>query len=198
MELKPCPFCGSEANITRIGNQHQSCIIECGNCGCKLENGETEEQCGKKWNTRPSHNFKPCLCPKSEAKTVKLITSQIWQCPTNVTKGQTMKPREIIQAIDEMLGGHYNLYKCEFGETSDPEDDICRKRLKEAREAIVLLTSGKVKEPHWPEKIITHSETHILLGTYHLTQEICSACDSYGYNKAIDACKQAWKDAQEK
>jgi ribosomal protein L37AE/L43A len=25
--------------------------------------------------------LKPCLCPKNEAKTVKRITSQIWQCP---------------------------------------------------------------------------------------------------------------------
>ena len=102
-----------------------------------------------------------------------------------------MKPSEIIQAIDEMLGGHYNLYKCEFGETSDPEDDICRKRLKEAREAIVMLTSGKVKEPQWPEEIncerlILYPETHNILD--------CKYCMR---NQAIKSCIKAWKDAQE-
>ena len=42
----------------------------------------------------------------------------------------------IKMAINEMLGGHYNLYKSNFGEQSNPEDDIVRKQLKEALEKI--------------------------------------------------------------
>ena len=36
------------------------------------------------------------------------------------------------EACQEMLGGHFNLYKSLFGERSNPEDDIVRKQLKAA------------------------------------------------------------------
>ena len=39
---------------------------------------------------------------------------------------------EVIVAIQDMLGGHYNLYKKYFGEKSNPEDDICSKQLRKA------------------------------------------------------------------
>lgn len=44
------------------------------------------------------------------------------------------KPSEMLDYIDEMLGGHFNLYKLHFGEDSDPEIDVCRKGLKKVRE----------------------------------------------------------------
>jgi len=50
-ELKPCPFCGGEAEIVQYGTPRYSTIIECQECGCKLENGETFNH-GNAWNRR--------------------------------------------------------------------------------------------------------------------------------------------------
>lgn len=52
-ELKPCPFCGSEAEIERRGHKGQSTIYACQDCGCRLETGE-EFNFGAAWNRRPS------------------------------------------------------------------------------------------------------------------------------------------------
>jgi hypothetical protein len=49
--LKPCPFCGGEAEIERYGNSRQSTIYACTECGCLLETGE-EFNHGARWNTR--------------------------------------------------------------------------------------------------------------------------------------------------
>ena len=51
-KLKPCPFCGGEAEFERTGTPRQSCIVTCTECGCRLESGETGELSGISWNTR--------------------------------------------------------------------------------------------------------------------------------------------------
>jgi len=50
-ELKPCPFCGGEAEITQYGDSRKSTQYECTDCGCRLETGE-EFNHGAAWNTR--------------------------------------------------------------------------------------------------------------------------------------------------
>lgn len=50
-DLKPCPFCGGEAEIERQGTARQSTIYNCTNCGCRLETGETW-QAPSQWNER--------------------------------------------------------------------------------------------------------------------------------------------------
>lgn len=54
MILKPCPFCGGEPEVERIGTPRQSCIIACTDCGCRLETNETGDRCGYHWNDRVS------------------------------------------------------------------------------------------------------------------------------------------------
>ena len=50
-DLKPCPFCGSdEISIVRTGTSRQSSIVECQNCGCRLEANELRT--GSAWNGR--------------------------------------------------------------------------------------------------------------------------------------------------
>lgn len=51
-ELKPCPFCGGEPEIERMGTPRVSMIITCTDCGASVESGEEwiSEHC--KWNTR--------------------------------------------------------------------------------------------------------------------------------------------------
>lgn len=59
-ELKPCPFCGGEAELERSGEGvfetwYVTCII------CGASNWEnTEAEAVKTWNTRA---YRPC-CPK--------------------------------------------------------------------------------------------------------------------------------------
>lgn len=51
--LLPCPFCGGEAEVERVGDYRQSHIIACTECGCRLETGEDAEwNRGNAWNTR--------------------------------------------------------------------------------------------------------------------------------------------------
>lgn len=49
--LLPCPFCGSEAEIERLGDHSRSTIYKCTNCGCSLETGEEWDH-GRDWNRR--------------------------------------------------------------------------------------------------------------------------------------------------
>jgi Lar family restriction alleviation protein len=64
MELRPCPFCGSKAEIERVGDARQSTIYACTQCGCRLETGE-EWGHGRRWNQR--YEPKPELCiPQSK------------------------------------------------------------------------------------------------------------------------------------
>lgn len=54
--LKPCPFCGGEAEVEQQGSARQSHVIACIDCGCRLETGETWNA-GSAWNTRKeTHN----------------------------------------------------------------------------------------------------------------------------------------------
>lgn len=39
-ELKPCPFCGGSASITRIGTSSVSMKVECNHCGTVVESGD--------------------------------------------------------------------------------------------------------------------------------------------------------------
>lgn len=50
--LAPCPFCSGEAEVKRMGTSKVSMIIECTECGCDLETGETWIDKNTQWNKR--------------------------------------------------------------------------------------------------------------------------------------------------
>lgn len=50
LSLKPCPFCGGEAEVERFGTARRSCIINCSQCHCSLESNENGA--GYHWNQR--------------------------------------------------------------------------------------------------------------------------------------------------
>lgn len=52
INLKPCPFCGGEAEVESHGNHRQSTIISCGDCGVTHESGDEGEMVGRSWNER--------------------------------------------------------------------------------------------------------------------------------------------------
>jgi hypothetical protein len=49
--LRPCPFCGAEAEFERMGTPRYSTIVRCTDCGATHECGE-EWGHGGMWNTR--------------------------------------------------------------------------------------------------------------------------------------------------
>jgi Lar family restriction alleviation protein len=52
IELKPCPFCGHEAEFERLGDRRQSCIVACTGCGARHESSDEGEHNGKSWDRR--------------------------------------------------------------------------------------------------------------------------------------------------
>jgi len=70
MELLPCPFCGGEAEVYRVGNAHtkkRSVVVDCKTSGCtiKMTVGVihqsldwAEGKAIEKWNTRLPINVK--------------------------------------------------------------------------------------------------------------------------------------------
>lgn len=65
VELRPCPFCGREAEIERHGTSRQSTIVSCTDCGCVLE-GPEEFKHGRQWNTRTTRTTDPLLDEMAE------------------------------------------------------------------------------------------------------------------------------------
>lgn len=54
--LLPCPFCGNASpHFERTGTSRQSCIVECGNCGCRHESSNEGSDSGRTWNERAAH-----------------------------------------------------------------------------------------------------------------------------------------------
>lgn len=54
MKLKPCPFCGEEAEVVREGSGRHTSIISCTSCSCALESNESSWNTGSNWNNRPN------------------------------------------------------------------------------------------------------------------------------------------------
>lgn len=62
--LKPCPFCGGEAEFERLGTGRVSCIVVCYGCGARHESGDSGAASGTSWNRR--HTEPPA--PRGDAR----------------------------------------------------------------------------------------------------------------------------------
>lgn len=65
-ELKPCPFCGGEAQVVRKPYEPKVCV-GCGDDACLGFSGlgwlyETEEQAAAAWNRRAERTCRPEVC----------------------------------------------------------------------------------------------------------------------------------------
>ena len=65
IKLLPCPFCGAEAEIKRLGDAHRSTQYECTDCGASLETGEEWDH-GRDWNKRANLDTELLASMKAE------------------------------------------------------------------------------------------------------------------------------------
>ena len=69
-KLKPCPFCGGEAEMRPWKyNGHDRYDFFCGHCGCSFIAGtcETKEEAIAKWNTRTERTCHHAVTERGEA-----------------------------------------------------------------------------------------------------------------------------------
>lgn len=50
--LHPCPFCGGEPEIERVGTSRASCIVICSDCSARNESADVGQHSGRSWNRR--------------------------------------------------------------------------------------------------------------------------------------------------
>lgn len=71
--LLPCPFCGhDEPSFERLGTPRQSCIVVCGNCGCRHESSDEGDKCGRSWNERSALAAAPQAPAEQPTRSQKL------------------------------------------------------------------------------------------------------------------------------
>lgn len=77
--LAPCPFCGHDApEFERKGTGRQSCIVACGNCGCRHESSDEGDLSGSSWNSRESQpaSSEPVALPAGMPEPFAFITEK--------------------------------------------------------------------------------------------------------------------------
>jgi Lar family restriction alleviation protein len=52
IELKPCPFCGSDNLYISDSVYQEGCVIGCIDCGSEVGNFDTKEEVVERWNHR--------------------------------------------------------------------------------------------------------------------------------------------------
>ncbi len=67
--LRPCPFCGDEAEFEREGTRRQSCIVSCTNCGGSHECGDEGDRSGSHWNSRAGDEMTDAILAATQEPT---------------------------------------------------------------------------------------------------------------------------------
>jgi hypothetical protein len=171
MELKQCPFCGSDAKLMKEGNTH----CNCSNKECLLY-GDRYFHIDK-WNKRLPSASVDKLVPLDE----KVMEAVIWQFfnPQSGTVRKIKDWAELSKYICQRFRGPHGIFIGDGG---------LEEHLKSENQAFMHLGTEnmKVKEPQWPKKVYT--------------KKSFPSREDYrnGFNEATAACKQAWKDAQGK
>lgn len=118
IELKPCPFCGYEAEVERMGTNKVSMIITCSFCGCSLETGETYLYERMSWNRRDN-----------DTKTVNSPFEMMADDPVHL---------EIMNATAE-----FAIKIRDLSEKSGWSKEVCCSRLRGAKSLLDDLLDGQ-------------------------------------------------------
>lgn len=156
--LKPCPLCGSKAEIERRGDRRQSTIYQCTSCNCRLETGE-EWGYGRAWNTRAAASAEPVAWQWQSPGGTEwhTMTSHDDRSVREALEAQGYKYRplythpapdaEIVAALEEIntiaLGGWSNRYDQDFGTKADEyKFDCIREQVRNIRAALAKAKGG--------------------------------------------------------
>lgn len=98
--LLPCPFCGYEAEIERLGDGRRSTIYACTSCSCSLETGEEWDH-GRDWNRRAAVSPLSAL----ESQDIALIRDALevykMNCLLLYQRAKTQRERELYMVSRE-------------------------------------------------------------------------------------------------
>ena len=85
-KLKPCPFCGGEAEINRVNKstvlpQYKVYYCYCKQCGCATGACATEKLAAVAWNTRKSVNVASIVHGKwIRVESSDMVTGKAYMC----------------------------------------------------------------------------------------------------------------------
>jgi Lar family restriction alleviation protein len=108
--LKPCPFCGDDAHIERLGTGRVSMKIECDSCGATMETGETWIDENTQWNTRVHQSDwisvddrLPEKCKHNDLSVCVLVYSEINKCIYTAVYDYLSRKFFHFSSLDELL-----------------------------------------------------------------------------------------------
>ena len=142
IELLPCPFCGhSTPEFERLGTGKQSCIVACGNCGCRHESGDEWDDCGKSWNTRAIESLSAQI---ATLKTVMIAAAEEiashWQAHCDA---EGYGPQNLLRRLEEGIPSEYGYTAGAFAALT-AERDALRKALADLYRGYVnTLENGR-------------------------------------------------------
>jgi len=118
-ELKPCPFCGGEADLHHFGMKTYE--IDCTDCGVNFGNSwggsELEDDLIKLWNTRPSELSDEDTLEKLDTLQIAYQSGEIADIGYLINKAyligkNTQAPQlteeKVVEILDEHLDEHYH------------------------------------------------------------------------------------------
>jgi len=162
-DLKPCPFCGGNANIERIGDSRVSTIVSCDECGCRLENGE-EFNHGIGWNTR------------ADTGALATQSARIAELEAEVDK------HYVVVSTDETDQDGFNI------ERRIAWSDILLARATAAEERLAALTYSSTQAT---ECAVCGDRKHTPLRRDHMGGYVCLTCVDNHIDAAEERIKEA-------
>jgi Lar family restriction alleviation protein len=66
VKLKPCPFCGGDADLLEQDPRQLATLVACSDCGASIPASTSEDDAIRRWNTRVT--FAPTVAERRAAR----------------------------------------------------------------------------------------------------------------------------------